>query len=592
MKTNLRTYLKDHILLCDGAFGTYFGQLYDGDRLPEADNILFPDRIINIHKDYINAGAGLIRTNTFASNTISLDTDLDGVVDNVSKACHIASLAANGQVFIGGNIGPIPYDNISKKNLAKDEYIEIVKVFIKNNVDAIIFETFPNLDDILPAIDYIHNNSTTFIIVQFAVNQYGYSSLGLSYKKLFHMACQNDFIDATGFNCGVGPSHMKGLLKNLDFTSDKFFTAFPNAGYPHIVSNRAVFASDNGDYFAEKAKEICDLGIGIMGGCCGTTPEYIKKMSSTLPANIHKHSPLMVSYEKVSEKTAIKDNSFFHPLLSAQFDRKLIAVELAPPFGSDDERLMDAAHLLKNSGVDVLTFPDSPSGRTRIDSILMAEKVSRETGMTVMPHLCCRDKNAIAIRAQLLGSHINGINNFLVITGDPIPTTMRQTVKSVFNFDSIGLMNIIDSMNTEHFSYSPIVFGGAINQNRTNLDVEIKRIKKKIDAGATFFLTQPAFSEDSINRLKVIKEETNAKILCGIMPLVSRKNAIFMKNEMTGIDVPDSIIDRYESDMSKDQGEAVGISIAKEIMELASFCDGYYFSFPFNRVYMLNQILN
>ena len=253
---------------------------------------------------------------------------------------------------------------------------------------------------------------------------------------------------------------------------------------------------------------------------------------------------------------------------------------------------MDAAFLLKNSGVDVLTFPDSPSGRTRADSILMAEKVSRETGMCVMPHICCRDKNAIAMRSQLLGAHINNIDNYLVITGDPIPSMVRSSVKSVFNFDSVGLMNIISDMNQDQFANRPAVYGGAINQGRANFNVELSRVKKKMAAGATFFMTQPVFSDEDIRRLRQIKEETGARILCGIMPLVSIRNARFMKNEMTGINVTDEILARYRDDMTKEEGEQTGIEIARQIIEKTSdFVDGYYFSFPFNRVHMLAKIL-
>ena len=239
-------------------------------------------------------------------------------------------------------------------------------------------------------------------------------------------------------------------------------------------------------------------------------------------------------------KTPVKNSAFY----CGKEGKKLIAVELAPPFDSDADKLMDAAHYLKEKGVDVLTFPDSPSGRTRADSILIAAKVSRQTGMCVMPHLCCRDKNAIAIRSQLLGAHINGINNFLVITGDPIPQMIRSSVKSVFNFDSVGLMNIIEDMNEDQFKQEPIVYGGAINQGRKRLDIEISRVKKKMEAGAAFFMTQPVFSDEDIKRLSTIKKETGARILCGIMPLVSLKNATFMKNEMAGLDVTDEVLSR------------------------------------------------
>ena len=291
---------------------------------------------------------------------------------------------------------------------------------------------------------------------------------------------------------------------------------------------------------------------------------------------------------KETEKAAPRDASFF----AGKQGKKLIAVELAPPMGSDDEKLMDAAHLMLKSGVDVLTFPDSPSGRTRADSILMAEKVKRETGMCVMPHICCRDKNAIAMRSQLLGAYINQIQNFLVITGDPIPTMVRGSVKSVFNFDSVGLMHIINDMNEDQFADSPICFGGAINQGRRNLEVEISRVKKKMDAGASFFLTQPICTKESAERVRRIKQETGARILCGIMPFVSLKNATFMMNEMSGIGVTEEVLTRYRADMTREEGEQAGIALAREMMALTEdFADGYYFSFPFNRVSMLEKIL-
>ena len=196
------------------------------------------------------------------------------------------------------------------------------------------------------------------------------------------------------------------------------------------------------------------------------------------------------------------------------------------------------------------------------------------------------------MRSQLLGAHINNINNFLVITGDPIPSVVRASVKSVFNFDSVGLMNIISDMNQEQFADKPVIYGGAINQGRVNFNVELTRVKKKMEAGATFFMTQPVFTDEDISRLRQIKEETGARILCGIMPFVSLRNATFMKNEMTGINVTDEIISRYRADMTKEEGEETGIQIAKEIIaKTIDFVDGYYFSFPFNRVHMLEKII-
>lgn len=324
-----------------------------------------------------------------------------------------------------------------------------------------------------------------FITVQFSVNQFGYSNAGLSARKLLQKAGEAKEIDAVGFNCGVGPSHMHRILQILEKPEGKLLTALPNAGYPQMVTGRMLFTGDNKDYFVDRMQQMTALGVDMAGGCCGTTPEYIAELAGKLDLTQYPQAKKDTEPEK--QQAPKEDRSFYHTKEAEGRNRKLIAVELAPPMGIDDEKLMDAAHLLQKSGVDVLTFPDSPSGRTRADSILMAEKVARETGMCVMPHICCRDKNAIAMRSQLLGAYINGIQNFLVITGDPIPSMVRTTVKSVFNFDSVGLMQILADMNEEQFTQAPASYGGAINQGRRNLEVEIGRVKKKMAAGATFF---------------------------------------------------------------------------------------------------------
>lgn len=603
-----RKYIDNNILLTDGAFGTYYASIYDTNELPENANIDYPDRVKQIHRQYISAGAKLLRTNTYASNSFAINVYV-GSVDvyaSIKAACRLAKdvvTEAGEQVFVAGDIGPIIYEHLQKQEAVQQEYINICKCFIEAELPVIVFETFSELDDIKPAIEYIKNNSDTFVIVQFAVSQFGYSSSGLSARRLFEEAGKLDGIDAVGLNCGVGPGHMHQILSRLDIGSiintGKYITALPNSGYPQNISNRMTFSADNKEYFATKVKEIAELGIRIAGGCCGTTPDYIKCLKAQITGI--KAVKMIDCANTADEIINVQDNAFYADInrskrsenISAAISDKLIAVELAPPLDSDDSKLMEAAHILKKSGVDVLTFPDSPSGRTRIDSVLMAEKVSKETGLCVMPHLCCRDKNAIAMRSQLLGAHINKVNNFLVITGDPIPSMMRQSVKAVFNFDSVGLMNIIKDMNSEQFKASPICYGGAINQNRRNFDIEIKRVIRKMEAGATFFLTQPVFDKAGADKLYQIKKETGARILCGIMPLVSLKNAVFMKNEMTGIDVSDEIIKRYENCVTKEQGEEVGITIAKEVIELTKdFVDGYYFSFPFNRVYMLEKIIN
>lgn len=589
---NIREYLKKSKLIADGSFGTYYSQKYKTVDIPEYANITASQRISEIHTEYINSGAKLIRTNTFASNTYSLDCSIEQVKENIKAAYKIAKEAveqSRKEIFIAGNIGPVPAVFQPDFEAVEEEYYQIAKTFIEEGADILCFETFTQSEHIMPAIKRIKEECNPFIIVQFCVNQYGYSEAGESAERLVSETAFSKCVDAVGLNCGVGPAHMQQILSRINLNNNCFVTAMPNAGYPLLVRNRVKYA-DNPIYFASKVNDMALLGADIIGGCCGTTPDYIREVAKTVDL-----TPTVKSDETFAnnenEKPVIK-KSFFRNADGTIKDKKLIAVELAPPFGADDKKLLEAAHMLKGLGVDVLTFPDSPSGRTRIDSVLMAQKVKNETGFDVMPHICCRDKNAIAMRSTFLGASINDINNFLIITGDPIPVMARQVVKSVFNFDSVGLMRIADEMNSEALKDSPLTYGGAINQSRRRIESEIKRVQKKMEAGAEFFLTQPVFTAEDSERLRRVKEETGARILCGIMPLVSRKNALFMKNEISGVNVTDEVIDRYPENADREDGENVGVELAKEMIAATrDFADGYYFSFPFNRTYLLKRII-
>lgn len=596
--------LKNKLLVADGAFGTCYVAMYgeQGTVAPELANIRHPERVLEIHKEYVKAGAGLIRTNTFAVNTASLDADMDYVIANVRSAVKLARQAAadadaDDKVCIAGDIGPVPGD----AGLGLAERVRQYKVLGETmqdmGVDVIWFETFPEFNVLEPVVKYLKERKDTPIMVSFCVNQFGYSNGGFSARALLTQAADDPNVDCVGFNCGVGPYHMLQLLRKLNIDCGKPISVMPNAGYPKFTQSRLVF-NDNKEGFIDKIQDISALGVDIVGGCCGTNPEYIKQIMARVESgDIAK--TVKTHVERIHAASLEKDNFLNERMEHCSSNagktgaHKLIAVELAPPVDDNDQKLLDAAHTLKQAHVDVVTFPDSPSGRTRADSILMAEKVQKETGLRVMPHLCCRDKNAIAIRGSVLGAQLNGIRDFLVITGDPVPVMFRQTTRSVFNFDSVGMMKLLQTMNDEVFSADKITYGGAVNQNRLNTRFETDRIKRKMEAGAEFFLTQPVFSKQQAQVLRDMKEETGATILVGVMPLVSRRNALFMKNEMAGIEIPDEIIERYGENATRQEGEDCGIQIAREILEYtADFADGYYFSFPFNRVHMLAHIVD
>ncbi len=627
----IREYLKTRKLLTDGAFGTYFQAKYNEVVLPELANIQAPDFVRQVHEEYVEAGARLLRTNTFASNTRQMQASLEQVKENILAGCRIATevaekwnaIHADDPVFVIGDIGPIPEvietAGIGKEHEIQQEYVTILRTFAEAGIENIVFETCADVDHVLPAIEEFkgkNGNATStnelngmfpeavsnaaesiFVMVQICVNQHGYTNKGLSARKLLGDLANSSAVDGIGFNCGIGPGSMKSVMDHVDLLKyagemGKVISVLPNASFPTRVGGQTVFEG-NDQYFASKMTEIANRGTNIIGGCCGTTPQFIRRMKEEIDLQ---QGELLYNVTSTDSAAKIrkKDSSFYAGKTAGE---KLVAVELSPPFGADDEKLMDSANFLTDLPVDCITLPDSPSGRTRADSILMGVKVQGETKIAAVPHICCRDRNVIALRSSLLGAYMNGIRNLLVITGDPVPTVMRQDIKSVFNFDSIGLMRIIQELNEEQFAEDPITYGGAINHNRLNMEFEVQRMERKMDVGATFFLTQPAFSDKDVEKLQVFSvhmknKNPEAKLFCGLMPLVSKKNALFIQNELMGIDVTDEIVARYVEGMSKAEGEAVGISIVNEVIaHTKDFVDGYYFSLPFNRTYLLKGIL-
>lgn len=585
---NIREYLKENTLLTDGAMGTLYSQLTDsGSLLCEYANRDNPGLIEDIHRQYVEAGAKLIRTNTFAANTGALFCGEAELEEILRSACAIARRAADGKAYVAGDIGPIRTTFHMDEEAVLEQYRRIVSVFLEEGVDAIVFETFPDASYLKELVPYIRSKSDVFLIADFCINKSGYSSSGISAANLLKAAAGLDGLDACGFNCGIGSGHMLSIMEKVRFPKDKYFVCMPNAGYPEQMQNRMVFI-DNSAYFAENMDRIHRMGVDIIGGCCGTTPEYIRRLSEKVDRKRYAKVSLPEEAEG-KQRTERTVNAFYEKIRSP---RKTIAVELDPPYDAKYDKLIECAQALKAAKVDMITMADSPMGRSRVDSVLMSIRLAKETGMNVMPHICCRDKNMIAIRSTLLGAYINDIRNLLIVTGDPVPSVSRASTTGVFDYHSIQLMNFVKEMNQEHFPEDPFYYGGALNPSLGRVDKLAERMKKKMEAGASYFLTQPVYSDTAIDNLKQLKERTGALILCGVMPLVSYRNALFMKNEFIGIEVPDSVVDRYRPDMSKEEAEDVGVALAKEIMERTdAFVDGYYFMLPFNRVSLMQKIL-
>ena len=597
---NIREYLKSHKMLADGAMGTYYAQKKKNDTaISEYANIESPEMIEEIHNEYIEAGANLIITNTFAANSICLNTECSETGQYIRSGIAIAKRAVESrkdktqEVYLAGDVGPIPENGEQTEREILEEYKKICDIYLEEQLPVILFETFSSLYYIKKLVSYIREkDKEVFIITTLCTDKNGYTRDGMSIRRLLDELAEMDEVDAFGLNCGIGSGHMYQLVQEMqELFTKKYFMVVPNAGYPEQFRNRMVFW-DNAEYFAENMKEIAELGVAILGGCCGTTPEYIKMLKKEFdfsPVQLEEKKAEPEQNELVVKRKPKKKNKFYEKFSS---DRKVVAVELDPPYDAGYEKVMECALHLKKCGVDMITIADSPMGRSRVDSILMSVKIANETGMPVMPHVCCRDKNMIAMRSGILGAYINKIRNLLIVTGDPVPSVSRNVTTGVFDYHSIRLMRFVKEMNEEHFADDPFYYGGALNYGRGKLEKVIARMQEKIDAGASYFLTQPIYADQDIERIRQIKEQLDTKILCGIMPLVSYRNANFIKNEMTGIYVPDEIVNRYSPEMSKEEAEWTGAEIANEIIEkLSPFADGYYFMLPFNRVSLMDKIV-
>lgn len=588
----IQDYLKEHKLLMDGAMGTYYSKSENKrNEISEFANLTAPEKIKQIHLKYIKAGAKLIRTNSFAASQQVLNISRADQASIIHASYEIARQAveeSGKEVYIACDIGPIPEQGGRSEEEILEEYRYQCDLFLSHKPEIILFETFSDMTYIRELVTYIKAVAPqVFIITNFCLNKNGYTTKGISARALLEEIARTKEIDAGGFNCGVGSSHMYHILKKLNFPVDKFIVAAPNAGYPEQFQNRMIFM-DNEVYFADNMQRIVELGVDIIGGCCGTTPGYIQKIMDKVHFMDEVRGIRMTPSVSENQKEELRPNEFYQLFSSG---RKVVAVELDPPYDAKDDNILTCGHKLKEAGVDIITIADSPMGRSRIDSILMSVKLMRECGVAVMPHVCCRDRNMIAMRSSLLGAYANGIRNILIVTGDPIPVESRQSVTGVFDYNSIQLMHYVKEMNREHFSEEPIYYGGALNYGRGRIEKVIERMEKKIEAGAKYFLTQPVFSDEDIERIKYIKSRVNTKILCGIMPLVSYRNASFIKNEISGIHVPDWVVERYTSDMTKEEAEWVGAEIANEIIaKVKDFADGYYFMLPFNRVSLMDKI--
>lgn len=593
---NLDTLFKQESpVVTDGAMGTYFTQKTG---LPihecERSNLTHPETILEIHREYVKAGAHFLRTNTFSANTKNLEQPLDQVLEIVRAGYRLAKEAAGGAAVVAADMTAI-YPQGDEETDLLPEYLAIADAFLSEGADTFLFETLTELSPFDQVACYLKRKMPECrILISFTVSPEGITRLGVPLRRLLEeLKPHKRLFDGIGLNCGCGPAHILKFAQELLYYSKEFLSlpvlVMPNAGYPAMKESRMVFDTSP-EYFSNQTARIAGLGVSMIGGCCGTTPKHIELLHRLIR---QKKGSLFtaaasVTVKEETRKSRPQESRFAQRLRSGAF---MMAAELDPPYGSDVNRLMEAAGLLRNGGVDIVTISDSPMARVKLDPVVCGAKLQREIGIEVLPHFCCRDRNVNALRAMLLGAQCENIHAILAVTGDHVPELDRGYIKPVFNVTSSKLMEIISQMNQNLFQETPFVIGGAFNPNVSNPKAELNRLEKKRKAGAEFFLTQPVFDE---SRMDMVEEARSmgAKLLLGILPLVSYRNAVYMNNEVPGIQVPEKYVNRFSPEMSREKAQETGIDIALEIAErIKRHADGFYFITPFNRADIVAELI-
>ena len=583
---DVRAHLARKPLLFDGGMGTYY-KAKPGTEC-EQGNLLDPAGVRKVHREYLAAGAEAIKTNTFGLPRMAAARQPDWQVLARAGWKLAAEAAVETGAAVFADLGPAPDTEAAP---AESIYTAVARCFVEQGAKNFLFETLSSDAGVLEAVQAVKAQvPDAFVLVSFAVLPDGYTREGMYSKDLVRRMTESGIVDAVGFNCVSAPGAMRTLVQQLGSTALPL-SVMPNAGYP-VVTRTQVKYQGKPEYFAKELARIAAEGVRVLGGCCGTTPAHIAALRAaldSLPA-VEKAAPA-VQVSTPEAPTVEKDDAFLRKLNAG---KKVIAIELDSPKDADLTNYLAGAKRLQAAGADLLTIADCPIARARMDSSLVACRVHRELGLCTLPHMTCRDRNLNATKALLLGLYAEGVREVLAITGDPIPTAERDEVKNVYQFNSRKLAQYIVSLAGEGREMpSPMTVFGALNLNAHNFEVELRRAGEKLENGMSGFLTQPVLSEQAVENLRHTRETLGerAKILAGIMPVVSQRNAIFMENEVNGIHVAEDIIEAFAG-LDREQGEALGLEISlKMAREALPYADGFYLMTPFNRVALMERLI-
>jgi len=498
-----------------------------------------------------------------------------------------------------GAIGPLglrlePFGPTSRDE-ARDLFRRQVDGLLAGGVDGFVLETFGDLEEIHAALRAVRDACDLPAVTQMTIGTDGLTLYGTAPEDFARQLAEWG-ADVIGVNCSVGPAGVFEAVERMAKATDRPLSAQPNAGLPRDVGDRKIYLASP-EYMASYARRMVEAGARFIGGCCGTTPEHIRKMRDYLASVAPRRSGIVVSRAEVTAPAGVSpvplaERSCWGKKLAA--GAFVTSVEIVPPKGVDPAPMLAQCRALKAAGVDAVNVPDGPRAQSRMGVLPSAMLIERAVGLETVIHYCCRDRNLLGMLSDILGAAAAGLRNILVITGDPPKMGPYPDSTAVFDIDSIGLTNLIYRLNNGlDPGNNPIgaptrwVIGVGVNPAAIDLDRELSRFHWKVDAGAEFAVTQPVFDPRQLEAFLKRVESYRIPIVAGIWPVVSLRNAEFLANEVPGVSVPDEVLARMRAaqENGKEAALAEGVLIAREMFaRVRGMVQGVQVSAPFGKV--------
>jgi homocysteine S-methyltransferase len=616
MKNPFVSAIEERVLLADGAMGTLL-QARAGlqpNACLEALTLDAPDLIRRAHEDYIAAGADIIETNTFGANRYRLARHgLEAQVRDLNfKAARLARDAREihgHPIFVAGAVGPTGRMLTTVGDVRPEEvhaaFREQVEALLEGGVDLIILETFPDLVELREAILAVKAACDLPIVAQCTFQRDGRTRGGEPPDEVANVASSLG-ADVAGINCSLGPQSALDVIEQMSANSTIRLSAMPNAGLPKKVQHGFIYPSTP-EYYADYTRKLVEAGANIVGGCCGTTPEHTAKMREMLDAEWNRKAkahpsvtvskPALPATELVStdytEQTE-KPTTLRQKLATGEF---VVSVELDPPRGLNPRKVIEGAQHLKTLGADCINIGDSPMARVRMSAIAMAVLMKERVGIEPIIHFTSRDRNLMAIQSDLLGAHALGIRNVIALTGDPPGSGDYSRATGVWDVDSVGFIKILRMLNegTDWAGNSigkgtDFFIACAANPTADDVELEVDRVRRKIEAGADVLMTQQIYSADILESFLERLGPIDLPVIVGIMPLQSHKHTEFIHNELAGVFVPQEVRERMRR--AGENGIAEGIAQARELLEACRpMVNGTYLVPSFGRVEVVGELV-